>query len=771
MIRTAWRVVAAILLTALLWSEVAAQDEGPSMDVEAGIDGYCRRGHWCAIRIILSNEGADIQGEAQVVLASPGSGSDNNVYSVPVSLPSHSRKAYFTYMLPPTWGGGITVRLVADNEAIASQTITVRYLEEGDRLYGIVSSSPSDLNFLGNLEPAGGSAAVAHLDLQNLPPQPLGWEPLDVLVLDDSDTTDLTPDQRDAMEMWLALGGHLVVAGGVGDAETSAGVSSLLPVDIETTRTVDDLDELGRYLDVPVLPGPYMVTEATLTDGHVLIEQDDLILLARRRIGAGTVDFLAFNASLNPFSEWDHTLSLWQLIVTGDPVGHRQLSVVDGWTAQAAISAIPGLEPAPASYVFGFLLLYTVLIGPANYLILRKLDRRDLAWVTIPAIIAGFVALAYITGFMIRGHESVIHRLALVHVPEGMQTGQVTQVVGIFSPRRARQDVRVEAVGIRGIPDSAYGDSLNSALHLVQENSVSTLTGLAIDVGGVRSFIAEGHATVEPPSADLHISVGSGTKTVQVSGTIHNGGLGLRDAYLVIGQGRYLVGSLEPNQTIAVQGMLQPIDQGYLSAAVYNPRSTWETGADSQRYQFLEATFEANLAHLDPGAYLVGWTDQAPLEVSLDRHQAAIVDLALYAFKLPAELSSPDGTVIIPPSLMTQEAEEVLGGSEVRPNYISIFAGSSVTLRFTVWPEAMVSDISRMTLFLSPPDHYDSSVPDVEMWSWDGESWDVLPIGWGSNTIPDPDTYIHPSGIIRVRLTTTGYLQLESVDITIEGQR
>ena len=372
---------------------------------------------------------------------------------------------------------------------------------------------------------------------------------------------------------------------------------------------------------------------------------------------------------------------------------------------------------------------------------------------------------------MIRGHESVIHRLALVHVPEGMHSGQVTQVVGIFSPLRVRQDIWVEAAGIRGIPDSSYGGTLNSALDLVQENGTSTLSDLEIDVGGVRSFIAEGHTAVVPPSADLVIDVTSGTKTIQVGGSIQNGGLGLRDAYLVVGRGRYHIGNLEPNQTFIVQGLLQPMSIVGVSTAIYNPTYVYDTNTDYQRRQFLEDTLQANLEHMDPGAYLVGWVDKAPLEVSLSRSQALTTDLALYVFKLPAGLSSADNTVIIPPSLMTREAEEVVGGSEVQPNSISIFAGSSVTLRYTVWPEAMASNFDQMTLFLSPPEYYESGLPSVEMWNWDIESWDTIVTDWGDNIIPNSGAYVSPNGIIRIRLGSTGYIQLESVDITLEGQR
>ena len=49
--------------------------------------------------------------------------------------------------------------------------------------------------------------------------------------------------------------------------------------------------------------------------------------------------------------------------------------------------ALPSIE--------GLLLLllgYIVLIGPINYLVLRRLDRREWAWVTMPLLVVGFTA-------------------------------------------------------------------------------------------------------------------------------------------------------------------------------------------------------------------------------------------------------------------------------------------------------------------------------------------------------------------------------------------
>ncbi|MBK8024645.1 MAG: hypothetical protein IPK19_25285 [Chloroflexi bacterium] len=48
--------------------------------------------------------------------------------------------------------------------------------------------------------------------------------------------------------------------------------------------------------------------------------------------------------------------------------------------------------------LFGFLALYILLVGPANYFLLSRINRREWAWVTIPILILVFSALAHTLG-------------------------------------------------------------------------------------------------------------------------------------------------------------------------------------------------------------------------------------------------------------------------------------------------------------------------------------------------------------------------------------
>ena len=67
---------------------------------------------------------------------------------------------------------------------------------------------------------------------------------------------------------------------------------------------------------------------------------------------------------------------------------------------------------------------YIALIGPINYLVLRRLDEREWAWVTMPALIAIFAVGAYAYGSALRGSDVIVNEVAIVRGAPGRHRGQ-----------------------------------------------------------------------------------------------------------------------------------------------------------------------------------------------------------------------------------------------------------------------------------------------------------------------------------------------------------
>jgi len=776
--RIAW--ITFIFLTSLAWirAPAVAQDAGPAMSVTAGFDGYCHDSGWCPVYVVLSNEGADVEGELHVAASTDSP----NVYARQVVLPAHSRKGYFLRVPSDGAYPYLLAQLISGDELLASQRVAVSWLDERSRLYGVASGDPSALNFLSDVAPAGERAAVAHLDLETLPPDALGWEGFDVLILNDVDTTVLDDERRQALETWVAHGGHLIVGGGAGAARTVAGVDGLLPVTVGGVRPVDSLRALGERVGgsaggAPLAAGPYAVAEAVLRDGEVIIEQGGLILLARRDHGAGAVDYVAFDAGLNPFTRWDDNVRLWESIVGMGSVGSRGLAMRNEYRAHEAINAVPGLELPSTLQILVFMLLYTLLIGPVNYVILRKLDRRELAWLTIPVLIAGFTGCAYLTGFQIRGSAPIVHRLAAVYVPPGAEAGRVTQLVGIFSPRRTSYDVWVAEAAARAIPGDYRGGPSERPLRVFEKAGGVTVTGLRVDVGGIRPFITDGYASAPDIEAELRL-VDDALGGLWLEGTARNGDIPLEDAVLIVGWQEQRLGDLEAGERFTVSHALYASLTSYRSdmpERIVGSVNYWDDATLYRRYRLLQALFPYGEPNpLEEGIYLVGWTeDDVPLPVEIVGRPCSTVEMAFYVYELPVARLEMEGGFTIGPDLITRRVERTTGYVDVRPAGCYLDSGAEVEFRFTPFPGLELGRVDELVLEMHGSSGGSATHPPaVALWNWKSETWDEFDAGWGRHLISNPGDYVLAPGSVLLRLTAeAGWsAEVENLTITIEGR-
>ena len=213
-------------------------------------------------------------------------------------MPTQSSKRLVQYVYLSDLASRLTVDLVDDRERVLKSTETnnLDWLATEDILYGVVSSSPGNLDYLEELTGDRNNAAVAFVDIEALPEVPSAWNAFDVIVFHDVDTAQLKPDQGEALLGWLSTGGQMVVAGGPGWQKTVAGLVDLLPVTITGIESVEDLPGLRAKAGQPFRdPGPYLVTSNSIQNGEVLLHQEGLPLLARKSFGRGSIYFLALD--------------------------------------------------------------------------------------------------------------------------------------------------------------------------------------------------------------------------------------------------------------------------------------------------------------------------------------------------------------------------------------------------------------------------------------------------------------------------------------------
>jgi hypothetical protein len=785
--------IVALLISTVLVASVHAQESGPSLQVQAGFDGYYCPDDWLPILVTVANEGHEVAGEVRVIR--DDSMGRRIVYAQPVLLPAHSRKQFFLYVFGEGYISQITVRLVERGQVLCKQDVPLSAIQPDDVLVGVISSSPSTLNLLAALTTAqGGRVFVAHLSPQDLPPQGRAWESLDALVFNDVDTSALTPAQQEALVAWVTFGGHLVVTGGLNAVQTAAGVADLLPVDVTGTRTVDDVSALGEFAGTPLADGgPTVVASCRVREGRVLVAQEgeeDLPLVVRRQLGGGRVTYLALDLTTAPLHAWLGNEALWDRLLL------RGLTRRPGWgvnESNALFGALTSAAPLalPSPWLVGcFLGFYVLIIGPLNYVILRRLKRTVWAWLTIPVCIVLFSAGAYLTGFQIRGRRAIVSQVSIIRAWAGQPIAGVDSYVALFSPRRRTYQVEIEGTPlVSHLPETyVYTIGMDTSSLDVQQGDPVTVRDLRVDVGEMRGFTAQSCATAPVVRANVRLETVPGSMDlVRLKGTLLNEGTTpLEDCLLVLRSQTVPLGTIQPGQTVQVDETLNLGAIGLsplLRELLDNLGGGADTEVEARRRQITQAVFGYGYEGfgteaLGSGLTLMGWQEGAPLAVNVAGQSPTVRATSLWLIFIPlaghstALRAGETDLVTIPPGFMSWEVIESTVPYSVTP-YNFYLSDGSVTFRFHLDEEFSDLHVQELTLYLGAERaQYGGSpnLPRVFLRDWGDGGW-VQQMGliWGANPIPDPAAYVSSEGIIEVRVSAQQYYEMLSLDFAVRG--
>lgn len=789
-------VVCLLFLTALLCgaATVQAQEEEAgtlSLAATAGYDGYYKEGQWVPVHVAAANRGAPVEGLLRVVTGS--NPNDRVIYSSPLSLPTQSDKRVTFYVFLTGFASDLEVELLDDGgDLVASASARLRRLAVDSLLYGVVSDEALSLDQLENVSGGRSDAAVAYLDVTQLPEVAAALAALDILVFAGADSGRLSPEQQQALAAWVNLGGLLVVSGGARWQQAAAAFSDELPVTLGGSRTVDDLPGLRRQAGADFRdPGPYLVTESSLRAGDVLLHEDSLPLLARVAAGRGAYYFLALDPAAPPLLDWAGSADLWSRVANG-------LSQAPNWadgprnsySAGRAVGGLAALNLPSTIWLALFVLFYIIAIGPVNYLVLRRLRRRELAWVTIPAIVLFFTALAYLTGFRLRGNDVMVNQMSVAfgHVEGGQM--QLTTLLGLYSPSRSTYDLQlppeVLARPFDRNPQNMYGDSgLTGAgnLQAVERGSGTTMRRVRVDVSGMETFVADSVAPLPAitAAASLQLSDSGGDLQIHVQ---NNDAFTFENAGVLFGPLFVTLGDLEPGasrsetqrlstrQAAAAAGSSSglifpvssvgatPLTNFYtelLGTAAY-----FEDPAVFPRFQLLESLTSFGGPFVGPGTvssspatlYLLGWSETPYVAVDLGRPLADSPAATFYILEIPVtEFGASGSDLEVPLEMMSWQ---VLNQNGVyAPGISGLYMSFGwVEFEFEPWPLFADMDVTQLTLVLQAESSTSSpTTPQVALWDWEEESWTEVPdVVWGRIVVPDADPFLNERNQIRIRL-------------------
>ncbi len=365
--------------------------------------------------------------------------------------------------------------------------------------FGSVNASPNGIN-------SNASLYVAYSRSEALPVMEQGYDMMDAVALADMPLDNLTDAQISALKGYVRNGGLLIVSGGGDLSRLKAPFyADMLPITVTGTSTVGDLSSLSNRYRTPLqlaVPAA-LVTGILRPSASVLLQQSARMpLVTSRAYGAGTVVLTAFDYLDPTFRGWSAAPSFWRdLLRTGNdvvsPRGVLASTINAGNNVDLLADALAGSRASstPGFWTVAiFIGTYLVLLIPISYFVLKRMDKREMAWYTAPVLIASFTLISYMIALSIKGGSLNMNRALVLESQAGSDQFAGYSLMTLYSPRRSTYNVSLSDSGIRDstagntIPNEVLrGQSLTSDV-TVEQNGTTILRNLQIGLWDKRSF-------------------------------------------------------------------------------------------------------------------------------------------------------------------------------------------------------------------------------------------------------------------------------------------
>lgn len=422
------------------------------MEAQVGFDGYFRLEQWTPITVEIENNGEDIQGTLEVA-----ANQDSNravIFSRPAAVPKNSKKRFVLYVQVNTIQKEMDINLVQEGKIIKTHEMKgLIPLTWNKYLLGVVTEDKAGLNYWWNVLTSDRIFAdheTVHMDLQSLPERKEVLDNFRVLVFNNVDSSLMTKEQKKALISWLEGGGILIVGTGANGNKTLSGLSSeVLPLQAGDIISINSVDELSRIADRKLPDNSTLqIMDIKSATGEIIVRDGEHNLVWKQQVGRGYIFVSAFDLGLEPIVDWMGNKTFWGKLLLqhldAKTVTELEKSELQRKTygsdiyyqVRDAISSIAAMEMPAFSGLLILLLVYLAIVGPVNYIILKKLDKREWAWITIPLIVILFTAGIYAMGYVKKGSEVITNSISAVRLSSSSSSAQVDTYVGIFIPKK-----------------------------------------------------------------------------------------------------------------------------------------------------------------------------------------------------------------------------------------------------------------------------------------------------------------------------------------------
>ena len=365
----------------------------------------------------------------------------------------------------------------------------------------------------------------------------------------------------------------------------------------------------------------------------------------------------------------------------------------------AAVSARPFSVPALPWLVSG-IALFAFLVGPVNFLALRRVGRPELAWVTIPA-----ASLVFFVAFLVVGQKSVDAEV-------------FTSAVALYESSTGTVGNGSLVVSAKGGRTITVASSSSWSVAPSLGGFISTVPAEQQGADALRfKFVEAGVGSAQLTAAD--VPGGTGLSVAENDGvyTVANNSGSTLWIWGVIVGGEFAASgeTLEPGETAALNSRLSSLQEwGILNQVVDRSGiEFWTMPNPETRWRLIESLSPAmeSVAPLRDAskAFVFGVSNNYRIETSVGGKPKTVEGVAVLVREFDAGITGDGAGTALP------ELVRALGAEFIELNYGSyyIYGAEEIVVRFDV-PDAVT------TVKIVRP------ISNSELFNWSTNTWDAV---------------------------------------------
>jgi hypothetical protein len=461
----------------------AVNAPGLEVKMEIGFNNSYKASYYAPVNITVKNAYKDINGLVEVRV--PVMDTRYESYAKSLSIQKDSEKAV-TLSVPVKGGSAKYKVVIYDGEKeVYSEEYTVNpNYNEITKFIGVLSDDFESLTYLNTLPQGPGVTTVnevVKLDEKNFPENEEVLASLDIIVINNFDSSKLNKSQYDNLKLWVNKGGTLIIGTGANGTKTlglfkdnfvPGTKGELKKIKTSQIYSIGTNGDNTSAVDVEVLNMNIDGSSNVLSEGSTKMVQ----VLKK---GKGAVGITGFDLGLAPFAGWNNNSSfgakLYAMVNSDLSLSNQKMNMKQDlyYSATEMLNNFSQLSAPQTRNFYIILIIYILVVAPLSYIILKKLDKREMMWITVPALAVVFGIVVYVSGSGTRLTKITTNMVNIVKINNKGLAAEETYI-GIATPKKMNLSVKAgEGEKLTPISSPYYnGGNPNEAKNLELETRI-----------------------------------------------------------------------------------------------------------------------------------------------------------------------------------------------------------------------------------------------------------------------------------------------------------